>query len=69
MPLLRARMAMCNAVSPLLSVAETLAFLSINIWTISMLRFRVAFISGVSPSFVASSRFGLAFRMVRTISL
>lgn len=57
----RARIAMCSTVSPFLSVAETLAFLSKSNCTISALRDLTARNKGVSPSFVAISRSGLAF--------
>lgn len=56
-----ARIAICSTVSPFLSVADTLAFLSSNICTISAFRDRTARNNGVSPSFVAISKSGFAF--------
>lgn len=56
-----ALIAMCSTVSPFLSVADTLAFLSSNNCTTSAFRDRTARSNGVSPSFVAISKSGLAF--------
>lgn len=56
-----ARIAIWRTVSPFLSVAETFAFLSSNNCTTSALRDLTARSNGVSPSFVAISKSGLAF--------
>lgn len=51
----------CKTVSPYLSTADILAFLSTKILTIGNLRFLTALIKHVSPSLVGSSKLGLTF--------